>query len=717
MRHDIVLELAAAMLVVGWIMVLAAIGFGGELRRLWTAGILFAGALASLWLRRGCLRLAPVALIAALVAAMAYEKWLFPASLVQFYFPIVVVVSSLLVSSLGVFAVATLAVAACSAVARVQGVSWLDSTQVVTPALLVYLTAFAAWLGSRQMHMALGWMQSSYAQARDLLEEVRERRMSLARTLRALEDAYVRIERMNDALIEARRVAEEARRMKAEFAASVSHELRTPLNIILGFSETMANAPETYANVVWTPLLRGDIEQIYRSSRHLSALIDDILDLSALDAHHLGLIMEEADMASVIAEAVAVVENLFRAKDLYLAVDVAPDLPRVRIDPLRIRQVLINLLANASRFTHTGGVRITCRMTREGIEVAVADTGEGIAPQDVARVFEDFSQVDGSTARTHDGTGLGVPLSRRLVQLHGGRMWLRSELGKGTTFFFTLPVTARAWSAGTRTDKPPFAAPDYRRTVLVMGHDSLALHTLRRHLGQCDVVEVADPAVLPAMVEQYHPAALVVNCDSEAGWIGPERAALPDDLPVIAVSLPRSLRSAQALGIERVLVKPVTREQLLAAISDLGYEVRSVLIVDDDPQLVELFGRMLQSAGYRTLKAFGGAEALARLRQQRVDLVILDILMADVGGLEVLREMKADPSIATVPVIVASAHYPESARAAGGLFIQLARARDASVTETLTALEALLAVLPPRGLPEIEAEPAPPATPGDRPAS
>jgi signal transduction histidine kinase len=164
---------------------------------------------------------------------------------------------------------------------------------------------------------------------------------------------------MNYALIEARSAAEEARRLKAEFAANVSHELRTPLNIIIGFSETMANAPETYASVAWSPALRGDIEQIYQSSRHLSSLIDDILDLSALEVHRLGLTVEETDLQIVIEEAVAVVQDLFRAKKLYLTIQVAPDLPRVRMDTTRIRQVLINLLTNASRFTSVGGVPIT----------------------------------------------------------------------------------------------------------------------------------------------------------------------------------------------------------------------------------------------------------------------------------------------------------------------------------------------------------------------
>jgi len=670
LRRSMAVEISAAVFGIAWLLVLAAIGFGGQLVHLWAALMLFVGSVGSWVLRRRHLRLSLLWLVALAVAAVACEEWFFPAGPAPYYFPVAVVVSSLLISHLGVFVTATLAAAACVAVTRAHGATLGDGAGVATPVLLIYLTALAAWLSSRQMHAALGWMQSSYAQARSLLNEVCERRMALARTLKALEEAYQRVERMNYALIEARSVAEEARRLKAEFAANVSHELRTPLNIILGFSETMANAPETYVGVTWSPALRGDVEQIYRSSRHLSALIDDILDLSALDARHLGLTLEEANISDVIADAVAVVANLFRAKGLELTVHSAPDVPRLRIDVVRIRQVLINLLTNASRFTHRGGVTITTRLVGKEVQVAVADTGVGIAPEDVPKVFADFGQVDGSTARTHQGPGLGVPLSKRLVELQGGRMWLESQLGAGSTFYSTLPVSSGAALPFLRSVAP---AAGYRRVVLAVEPDPLALRTLRRHLSGCDVIEVARAADLAALVEQHQPVALIVEHDGDA----PEErlASLPADLPVIAISLPSALHSARVLGIEGVLIKPVTREQLLAALAGLERQVRDILVVDDDPELVDLLARMLQSAGegYQPHQALGGTETLVRLRQQPVDLVLLDILMADMDGLAVLKEMKADPALASAPIIIVSAQYPESARAPGGLSLTLAR--------------------------------------------
>jgi signal transduction histidine kinase/CheY-like chemotaxis protein len=721
LRRDMILGIGAAVLLAGWLALLSAIGYGGRLEYLPAAFILLAGSAGAFWLRPAHHRVALYVLMATMLGAIMCFKWFAPDSLAQFYFPVAIVVSSLLVPSARVFVLATMAALACAAVAHARGASWFDQQQIVTPLVLIYLTAFAAWLSSRQVNMALEWLHTSYRKAETLVEELRDERLALARTLKTLEEAYVRIEKMNYALIEARSMAEEARRLKAEFAANVSHEMRTPLNIIIGFSETMANAPETYAGVAWSSVLRGDIEQIYQNARHLSSLIDDILDLSALDVHRLGLMVEEASIQAVIEQAVAVVQDFYRAKNLYLTVRAEAGLPWLRMDSTRIRQVLINLLTNASRFTSVGGVTITARLAGEEVEVAVADTGVGIAPQHVARVFEDFGQVDGSTSRRHEGTGLGVPLSKRLVELHGGRMWLESRLGRGSTFYFTLPALAPTDSdLGQAALAAPGRAVAYRKAMLVAEPDPLLLRTIRRHLGGYDVIEVRDRADLPALVDRYQPVALVVDQpDGQDAAPPPEwTAAAPRDLPVIAISLPGSLRAAQTLGIQSFLVKPVLREQLLDAIACLERPAQAVLIVDDDPQQVELVGRMLQSAGgeYRPLKALGGEEALARLRREPVDLVLLDLMMPGVSGLMVLQAMKSDPALAHIPVIMISGQYTETISSPGRLSLNLVRAQNASIAETLNCLQALAGALPPLGLPPVGAGPASPAVPGGQPA-
>lgn len=720
-RRDTILEIAGVIFVVGWFMTASSLGW--QIEYLPASVILLGGSLAGIWLRQINLRAASSCLIITLIGAIVCQKWLFPNSLVEYYFPVVVVACSLLVSNTSIFVVATIASAACLGMARLQNVPWFDNLRVVMPIILIYMTAFASWLTSRHIWMMLGWLQQSYNQVRHLLEQLRDERLSLERTLKSLEEAHIRIEKMNRALIEANKVAESARRLKAEFATNVSHELRTPLNIIIGFSETMANAPETYTDVTWTPTLRGDIEQIYESSRHLSSMIDDILDISALEMHRLGLSMEETDIQSVIEEAVAVAQDLFRAKKLYLNVHIAPNLPLLRIDPIRIRQVLINLFTNASRFTEVGGVTVTARLVGREIQVMVADTGIGIAPQDVPKVFEDFGQVDGATNRMHDGSGLGVPLSKRLVELHGGRMWMESQLRTGTTFYFTLPVLLSAHQHRQGQYSPDEQATDrtYRKTLLIAEPDPLLLRTARRHLGGYDVVEVKPWAKLPPLIEQHQPIALIIDRQGEdVTWLRDWMGQMPRDLPVIIISMPGNLHAAQALGIESFLLKPVLREQLLDAIANLDQPAHDVLVVGDDLQLVELISRMLQSAGdmYHPRKAFGGDEALTRLRQQHVDLVLLDMFMPDVNGLMVLREMKKDPLLAKIPVIAIGVEYPEAVESGHSLFINLIRPASASVTETLNCLQALVGVLPLRGLPAAcTVEPESPVIPAGQPAS
>jgi len=301
--------------------------------------------------------------------------------------------------------------------------------------------------------------------------------------------------------------------------------------------------------------------------------------------------------------------------------------------------------------------------------------------------------VDGSTTRQHGGTGLGVPLSKRLVELHGGQMWLESRVGIGSTFYFTLPIAPLTMRV-ERVGSYRVPAAGYRKALLVVEPDPLLLRHLRRQLSAYDLIEVKMRGELTMLAQQHQPIALLVDAPERAEW----QADAPRDLPIIFIALPGSLQSAQALGIANFLLKPVSREELLEAITALARPIRDVLVVDDDPQLVDLFSRMLQSAGetFRPIRAFGGKDALARLQSQAVDLVLLDLMMPEVDGLAVLRALKDDPARAAIPVIVISAMYPETMQTARGLFVQLARADGGSISETLSVVQAMVSALPVR---------------------
>ncbi len=311
-----------------------------------------------------------------------------------------------------------------------------------------------------------GWSWSQFQQAQRLLEETRDRRAELRQALEDLAAANLQLTRLNRLAQGLRQAAEDARRAKEQFVANVSHELRTPLNMIIGFSEMILQAPETYGRGLPSALL-ADLSIIFRNSQHLAGLIDDVLDLSQIEAGRMALSRERVALPEIIDAATVAVRPLYTSKGLCLATEVAPDLPLIFCDRTRIREVLLNLLSNAGRFTERGGVRICA--WREGSEVAVsvADTGPGIASQDRERLFQPFQQLNGSQRRLHQGSGLGLSISKAFVELHGGRMWLDSELGSGTVFHI------RRWHAGHHL-LCPFLAPSGR------------LLRYRRLLGQAD---------------------------------------------------------------------------------------------------------------------------------------------------------------------------------------------------------------------------------------
>ena len=338
------------------------------------------------------------------------------------------------------------------------------------------------------------------------------------------------------------------------------------------------------------------------------------------------------------------------------------------------------------------------------VQVAVADTGIGIARQDISKVFDEFGQVDSTLRREHDGSGLGVPLSKRLVELHNGRMWLESEPGKGSTFFFTIPVQSGIWRGGELSKSNRGSAASMgRKSVLIEEPDITLLHMVRRHLSYCDVIEIGNRADLSKLIEQYQPVALIVDLQDDeeiSGRLSLQELPSGLDLPVIFVRLQGQLRNARALGVRNFLIKPVIRQHLFEAIGNLRQVVRNVLVVDDDPSLAELVSRMLEAGDdhYHPVKALGGAEALAILRRDPIDLVLLDWYMPEVTGLDVLQEMMGTPDLANIPVIVISGRYPNTDIPKDGQNLILVRTGKSSVFETISYLDALVENLPLKGV-------------------
>jgi signal transduction histidine kinase/CheY-like chemotaxis protein len=573
------------------------------------------------------------------------------------------------------------------------------NNDIFGPLGIVWLTALTAWLSQRSLITAAEWTLTSYNQAQRSTAEAQQQRGELARTLKALDEAYYRLERFSAQLARAREEAEEARRVKQQFVANVSHELRTPLNIIIGFSETITLSPESYGSRAIPRQLLGDINRIYRSAQHLKSLIDDVLDLSQIDAQHMPLLTERASLNEVMTEAIDMVRGLAAQKGLTLTVNTLDSPPPIFIDRLRIRQVLLNLLSNALRFTDKGQITVSAQLEPERIKVTVADTGPGIAPEDLDKVFEEFRQLDASLTKRFGGTGLGLALSRRFVELHGGQMWVESELGKGSQFSFTLPLTPKkerlSGSKAAALAVSPHIEDRVGQTVLVVTAEPMVVNLLKRHLHNYQVRSVSNQDLAEA-VETYLPHAIIAN-DSRKGILS-DTSLLPANVPVIGCPLPDPDYLSRVLGVDHYLVKPLARERLLSLLADYGDTVKRVLLVDDDVQMLELMARTVRavSPGHVVDVACGGQEGWARLQENRPDLVFLDLTMQDMPGLTLLQLMRSQERLCTVPVVIITAHdLPNTdIYLPGSNGIDIHGIKALSLTDILNCLQAILDALP-----------------------
>ncbi len=538
------------------------------------------------------------------------------------------------------------------------------------------LTALLGWASSHSLLVVTRWSLFSYEQAREKVEEARRQRMELKQTQEDLIQANRELARLTDRLKTMHQLAEEARRAKEEFVANVSHELRTPLNMIIGFSEMITQAPRIYGATL-PPALLADIAAIQRNSQHLARLVDDVLDLSQIEAGRMALSKEWTSLPDVISAAVLAVRPLFESRNLYLETEIPPDLPSVFCDSTRIRQVVLNLLSNAGRFTEQGGVRLRVWREKEMVVVSVADTGPGIALKDQEKLFEPFQQLDSSIRRRHGGSGLGLSISKRFVEMHGGKMWLDSRPGVGTTIYFSLPLEtspsailasddARRWFSpyhqyDGRTRRSRATPPQVFPRFVVLEQGETLRRLFSRYAEGVEIVPVHDFAGALSELARSPAQALVINTPSldDVSLRTEQLSNLPYDTPTIICWVPGEDEAARRLGVVRYLVKPVTREALLTALAEAG-EVRKILVVDDNPEALQLFARMLSSAGkgYQVLRATGGEQALDMLRQRRPDVMLLDLIMPGVDGFQVLREKSMDQTIRDIPVIIISATDP-----------------------------------------------------------
>lgn len=551
------------------------------------------------------------------------------------------------------------------------------------------------------------WGQTEQMNA--LAREVRLRQEEVNRLNKALRVSNGLLKRSLNELGQAQREAQEARLLKEQFATTVSHELRTPLNIILGFVEVMQRYPEVYAGAVWTPALRRDVIEIQRSARYLSELIDDVLDLARLQALKMPVRREYADLGVIVEEAIEVASRLLADKGEVRVVRRMPsELPELFIDRTRIRQVLLNLLANACRFTEKGEITVAVVVQTDEVVVSVADTGPGIPPEESERIFEEFEQAhaeDGAGLRRL-GKGLGLAIAKRFVQMHGGRVWVESTLGQGSTFFFTLPLeekqVVRLPAVGAEG-----LPRDERVPTVVLVDEPEGRAFLSRHLEGYRIVGATDMLEARRLARQEHPDALIVNVppEPEDALHGAPPPFVTERVPVLQCSLPVSHNYVDGELFDDWLVKPIGDDRLAAALERVA-GARTLLIVDDDPSFVRLVRRLLeaQRAPYRVIWAHGGQEALEKVRTEPVDVVLLDIALPDLGGHSVARTIRRELGERSPAIVAVTAMQPGTegpGRQARSFSVT--SAAGLSEDDTLTLIRACLGQLKPAYLPELPA--------------
>jgi signal transduction histidine kinase/DNA-binding response OmpR family regulator len=653
------------------------------------------------WARPGGPLVAGGLLVAGLGALPIALLWRLPSPAVAPWLSTVVLLAAAL---LGRRATVAVAAALSAALIAVLGDGDARPWTAGSALLLLWATAALAWITSNPLRRALEWSWSSYLQAVETTGELREHQSQMGRVLKSLNETYERLEQTTRELERAREAAEQARRLKSQFAANISHELRTPLNLIIGFAQMMTSAPTTYGGVELPVAYRGDLEAIFRNARHLANLIDDVLDLSQIDAGRMGLHKEWAELAELVSEASRAVEALFVHRRLRLTVALPADLPPVYVDHARIRQVVVNLLANAAKFTDQGGATVSASRQGSDLVVTVADTGVGIAPEDLDKLFQEFHQLDQSTRR-QGGSGLGLAISKHFVELHGGALWVDSTLGQGSCFSFSLPLHANVARESPARDWEAFlrqlpAGVERAPAVALLADDPGVVRLFQRHLEGYRITPLGDDGEL-APDPAGEPLAAAVAVDAP-GRPGIERLralrGLPPGTPLIACSLPDREQARAQLGASDFLVKPVSPERLAAALARLGEGIRRVLVVDDDPDLVRLLAQMVRaSAPSRSvLRAYNGEEALALARGRRPDAIVLDLSMPGTDGFALLRHLRATPELAAIPSIVVTAHGYELVDV-GCQVTAVTRAGGMGISDLMAHLRETLGALAPSG--------------------
>ncbi|MDZ7317013.1 MAG: ATP-binding protein, partial [candidate division KSB1 bacterium] len=502
------------------------------------------------------------------------------------------------------------------------------------------------------------------AAAQSPLEELRRQNQDLMRTLeelqrrqQELEDSYRGVTALHAELEEKMQQLRDINQLKTKFLSHVSHEFRTPINAILALSQLLLDRTDGDL----TPEQEKQVRFIHRAAEELTELINDLLDLARIESGRIELRPRECTVEELFSGLRGMLRPLLGDKPLELIFELPAAMPKIVLDPSKVTQILRNLISNAIKFTPQGEIRVSARADKQNgtVTFSVSDTGIGIAPEDQERIFLEYVQVEAAQKNAPRGTGLGLPICRKLTQLMGGTIEVQSELGKGSVFRVTLPL-----QLSTAADETAAKEQSSKKPILIIEDDPAVQELYARFLKDSEF----EPLAARSLEEGRHflqtckPVAIILDIllpgsEEEDAWsllTEIKSKAATRQIPVIIASVLEDADKGLKFGADDYCIKPVDPQWLNAKLRELAARrtVKKILIIDDEETARYLLKGLLVGSEFVILEAENGEKGLSLARSEHPDVIFLDLLMPGMTGFEVLEKLKADSSTTEIPVII-----------------------------------------------------------------